>query len=428
MIPIIEAKNISSFLSRRKIRQAKTDANTAQSVSAIIDNVRKNGDAALIKLTQRFDGVVLTPDNITVSPDEIDDAVKLMGIDFMNILSEAAGNIRDFAIKSMPKSHVEWLDDGSMLGQKITPIESAAVYTPGGKAAYPSSLLMGTVPARAAGVERIIVLTPPDSRGNVNPAILAAARVAGVDNVFRIGGAQAIAAAAYGTASIKAVDKIVGPGNAFVAEAKRQVFGQVGIDMIAGPSEVVILADASADASYIAADMAAQAEHDPQASSILICSDERLAEAVNYQLKRQLTALSRQEIIIQSLNDWGAILMVSDLAEGISIINRLAPEHLGLHISDTWQVAGNIKNAGAIFLGKYSPEALGDYWAGPNHILPTAYTARFASPLGAEDFIKRQSLIAASDKMIKCHGNKIMSFAQKEGLDGHANAIKIRMD
>ena len=428
MIAIIEQKDVEAFLQRREIRQWDSGEALAADVKAIIDRVRREGDAALLDFTHQWDGARLTPETLKVPDREIDEAVRIVGSEIISILQEAAANIRDFALRSLPKTWVDWRADGSVLGQKITPLGSVALYAPGGRAAYPSSLLMGAVPARAAGVERVIALTPPGPDGTVPAATLAAARTAGVDAVYRVGGAQAIAAVALGTETLPRVDKIVGPGNAYVAEAKRQLFGRVGIDMVAGPSEVVIVADDSADPVCIAADLLAQAEHDPLASSLLITADWNLAQSVAASVEAQAAALSRQAIIRQALEGQGAILLTDSLDQAVELTNSLAPEHLGLHLRDAWSLCGQFRNAGALFLGGHAPEALGDYWAGPNHILPTAGTARFASPLGVEDFVKRQSLIGTSAQAIRRDGEKIIRFAQEEGLDGHANAIRQRLD
>jgi len=427
VIPLIRSTEIEAFLARRAAQSEAGQTEVTAAVSEIIDQVRCNGDAALIALTERFDGPRLAPMQLRVSEAEIDEAVHAVGDAFMKILGEAAENIRSFAAQSLPVSRVDWRADGTLLGEKIVPLERVAVYAPGGRAAYPSSLLMGAVPARAAGVQHVVTFTPPAADGSIHAATLAAARTAGVDQIFRVGGAQSIAAAAFGTETVESVDKIVGPGNAWVAEAKRQVFGQVGIDMVAGPSEVVILADATANPAYIAADLLAQAEHDPLASSILITTEPAVAEVVRTALRRQIKTLSRRTIIMQAFKKRGAIILVDSRAQGLALVNRLAPEHLGLHIRDALNTAGAIRNAGAIFLGNHAPEAVGDYWAGPNHILPTAGTARFSSPLGMEDFIKRQSLISTSPQAIQTDGKKIIRFAEKEGLDAHANAIRIRM-
>jgi histidinol dehydrogenase len=314
-----------------------------------------------------------------------------------------------------------------VLGQRLVPLESVGIYVPGGRAAYPSSLLMAAVPARVAGVSRIVVVSPPDERGRVNSTVLAAAGLLGIEEVYRVGGAQAIAALAFGTETIRPVDKIVGPGNAYVAEAKRQVFGICGIDMIAGPSEVVVLADETADPSFVAADLLAQAEHDPLAASIAVVTDSELADAIAKAVQDQARTLSRKAILEKSLDSWGGILLAENLDRGIDLVNRIAPEHLGLAVREPWEVLGRIRNAGAIFLGHYAPETVGDYWAGPNHILPTGGTARFASPLSTEDFYKKSNVTFYTREALEKSAGFITRIAEREGLDAHAQAVNRRL-
>ncbi len=398
---------------------------TAQ-VSEIIAVVRCKGDAALFDYARQFDKAQLT--NLQVSPVEIDAACKSCGDDFMQLLTEAAANIRAFHQKQKRIGFVVNDRQGVVLGQKIIPIAKAGIYVPGGTAAYPSSVLMNALPAQIAGVEQIIMATPPLPDGSVDPAILAAAKVAGVAAVFKVGGAQAIAALAYGTESIPQVDKIVGPGNIYVATAKRLVYGVVGIDMFAGPSEIMIIADETANVRYLAADLLSQAEHDKLASSILLCLSQAQAEAVAVEVERQLATLPRQEIARASIDNYGKIIVLADLEQCLEYANLFAPEHLELAVSQPFALLGGVKNAGSIFLGQYAPEALGDYFAGPNHTLPTDGTCRFSSPLSVDDFIKKSSFIYYDQQALSLEQERIRSFAEREKLQAHANSVAVRFE
>ena len=426
MICIYESHQIEKFLLKFESRRQDIPKEVRDSVGTILENVRKNGDTALYELTEKYDGTDIRPLGLRVTEDEIEQAVQLMPPEFMDILETSAENIRRYHEKIKLQS---WTDreEGILLGQQVTPLERAGLYVPGGRAAYPSSLIMSAIPARVAGVQDVTVVSPPDRTGQIHAPILATARVCGIKNVFRVGGAQAVGALAFGTKTIPKVDKIVGPGNIFVAEAKRQVYGLVDIDMIAGPSEVVVLADGCADPDYVAADLLAQAEHDPLASSICVTNDSGLADRVQQSVRKQASGLQRTQIFEASLKDWGGILVTNNWTEAIELTNRLAAEHLGLHVEHPEKTMKQIRHAGAIFLGHYAPETLGDYWAGPNHVLPTNQTARFASPLGTSDFQKVSSIIQYSKSALQKDAEKIMFFANMEGFDGHANAVKQRI-
>ncbi len=424
---IYQDKEIAAFLERFMQRRHQVSAEVNQAVAAILENVRINGDSALYEYTQKFDKVDLHRFGMAVSADELETAHRELDTELLAVIREARDNIRRFHEKNLPQSWFSEELDHVVLGQRVVPLERVGVYVPGGRAVYPSSLLMGVVPAQVAGVRDIVLTTPANPQGEVNRTILAAARELGITQVFRIGGAQAIAAMAFGTATVPQVDKIVGPGNIYVATAKKQLFGQCGIDMVAGPSEVIVVADKTAHAAYTAADLLAQAEHDPLASSIVITDSPDMAKAVLVQVEQQLAQLPRRQIIQQSLDNYGGILLLPDLQACIALSNQLAPEHLGLHVEKPWETLEFIKNAGAIFIGSWSPEAVGDYWAGPNHVLPTNGSARFFSPLRTEDFMKTSSVVHYSREAILKHGKKIISFANSEELTAHANAIKIRM-
>nr|WP_274528454.1 histidinol dehydrogenase [Paenibacillus piscarius] len=400
-----------------------------QAVREIVAGIKQEGDAALLRYTERFDGVALTPAQLRVTPEELEDAYSRVEESFVTAIRAAAGNIRAFHARQKRNSWMDLQPDGTILGQIIRPLKRVGVYVPGGKAAYPSSVLMNVIPAQIAGVPEIVMVTPPSTGGRegIDPYILVAAAEAGVHEIYRIGGAQAVAALAFGTESIVPVDKICGPGNIFVALAKREVYGAVDIDSIAGPSEIVVLADDTAEAAYIAADLLSQAEHDEMASAILVTPSQRLAEAVAAEVERQLQALPREPIARASVENYGAIIVVDSLAEGISVVNRLAPEHLEIVAVDPMGLAGAIENAGAIFLGPYSSEPVGDYFAGPNHIIPTNGTARFSSPVDVDDFIKKSSLIYYSKEALLRDGAAIMELARREGLEGHARAIELRL-
>ncbi|MHA7965407.1 histidinol dehydrogenase [Paenibacillus sp. CAU 1782] len=416
-----------AFGLKREVEYGTPEQNRA--TLAIVDGVKNEGDAALLRYTEEFDGSKLTAAQLRVTQDDIDAAYKLVDEAFLVAIREAAVNIRRFHEKQLRNSWMDLQPDGTLLGQIMRPLKRVGVYVPGGKAAYPSSVLMNVIPAQVAGVPEIVMVTPPATGGKegIDPFILVAAAEAGVKEIYRVGGAQAVAALAYGTETIDPVDKICGPGNIYVALAKRAVFGAVDIDSIAGPSEIAVLADGNADASYIAADLLSQAEHDEMASSILVTPSRELAEAVSAEVERQLADLPRQAIARSSIDNYGAVLLVDTLAEGIDVINQLAPEHLEILTDDPMKLLGFIENAGAIFLGPYSSEPVGDYFAGPNHILPTNGTARFSSPVNVDDFLKKSSLIYYSKEALMANGDKIMTLARHEGLEGHARAIEIRL-
>lgn len=400
-------------------------ANVSDAVASIIAEVRAGGDKALRDCTERFDGVKL--DSLSVSREEIDEAYKTVGPAFLAVLQEAAENIRAFHKKQVREGfRIGDAKDGKVTGQKITPIERVGLYVPGGTAAYPSTVLMDAIPAKIAGCSTIVMVTPPAKDGKVNPAILAAADVAGVDRIFKVGGAQAVAALAYGTESVPKVDKIVGPGNAFVAEAKKQVFGVVSIDMIAGPSEILVVADASCDPEFVAADLLSQAEHDKNASAVLVTDSAALAERVSAELERQIPRLPRKEIARTSIDKNGKIIVTDDLKQAIEVSNEIAPEHLELSVENPFDYLDLVKNAGSVFLGKYCPEALGDYFAGPNHTLPTGGTARFSSPLSVDDFVKKTQFVYYTEDALSKVSDKIALFAGKEGLDAHARSVTVR--
>ena len=397
-------------------------------VNDIIENVRANGDAAVFDYTKRFDGADITADTIQVTEEEIAEAYAQVDDDLLAIVRKAKENIRVYHEKQKQYSWFDSTTNGTILGQKVTPIARAGVYVPGGKAVYPSSVLMNIMPAKVAGVEEIIMTTPCDRNGKVNPTTLVAAKEAGVDKVFKVGGAQAIAAMAFGTTSIPKVDKIVGPGNIYVALAKKAVFGYVSIDSIAGPSEILVLADETANPRYVAADLLSQAEHDELASAILITTSKELAEKVSVEVDKFTAELSRKEIITKSLENYGYILIAPDMATAIDTANEIASEHLEIVTANPFDVMTRIKNAGAIFLGEYSSEPLGDYFAGPNHVLPTNGTAKFFSPLSVDDFIKKSSIISYSREALETVHKDIIQFAESEQLTAHANSIRVRFE
>ena len=399
-----------------------------QTVNEIIADVRARKDQALFEYTSRFDKCELTKETIKVTEEEIEEAYAAISPEFIEVMKKSAHNIRSFHEKQLHSSWIIPKDDGTILGQKILPIAISGVYVPGGKAAYPSSVLMNVLPAKVAGVSRIIMTTPPGADGKVNPGTLVAAHIAGVDEIYKAGGAQAIAAMAFGTESIPRVDKITGPGNIFVALAKKACFGYVSIDSIAGPSEILVLADETANPRYVAADLLSQAEHDEMASAILITTSMELAKKVSEQVAAFTEKLERKEIIQKSLDHYGYILVAENMDQAIETANEIASEHLEIPTRDPYEVMTKIKNAGAIFLGEYSSEPLGDYFAGPNHILPTNGTARFFSPLNVDDFMKKTSIISYSRQALEKVHKDIELFAQKEGLTAHANSIKVRFE
>lgn len=395
-------------------------------VADIIENVAKNGDKALFEYSKKFDKADL--DSLVVSEEEIEEAFSLVEPKFIEILKEAAKNIENFHKKQV-RSGFEINQNGEIItGQKVTPIERVGLYVPGGTAAYPSTVLMDSIPAKIAGCDYICITTPPMANGKVNPVILAAAKIAGVDKIFKIGGAQAVAALSYGTESVLKVDKIVGPGNAFVAEAKRQVFGRVSIDMIAGPSEILVIADGKSDPTFVAADLLSQAEHDKNASAVLVTDSEDLAKAVAEEIENQLKTLSREEIARVSIDNNGKIIVADNLEDVFAVANEIAPEHLELCVDNPFDYLDKIKNAGSIFMGRFCPEALGDYFAGPNHTLPTSGTARFSSPLSVDDFVKKSQFVYYSKNALDCVAEKVAFFAEKEGLDAHAKSASIRSE
>ena len=395
-------------------------------VAGILADVRENGDKALLAYTEKFDKVALS--SLEVSPAEIAEAVAAVEPEFLEILREAADNIRAFHEKQKRNSFILSEREGVVIGQRVTPVDRAGLYVPGGTAAYPSTVLMDAIPAKIAGCKEVVIVTPPGKDGKVNPAILAAASVAGVDRIFKVGGAQAIAALAYGTESVPKVDKIVGPGNAFVAEAKKQVFGVVSIDMIAGPSEILIVADGKTDPVCAAADLLSQAEHDKMASAVLVTDSAELAEAVSAELEKQIPRLERAEIARASIDDNGKIIVADSLMRAIDIANEIAPEHLELCVDNPFDYFGAIRHAGSVFMGRNCPEALGDYFAGPNHTLPTGGTAKFSSPLSVDDFVKKTQFTYYTRDALAKVADKVAYFAKKEGLTAHAKSAVVRTE
>ena len=406
--------------------RVQMSSNVEKTVSDIIEDVKKNGDKAVLEYCRKFDKAELK--NLEVTEAEIDDAFKSVPEEFLKILKEAAQNITDFHKRQVRSSFIISEKRGVVTGQKVIPIEKVGLYVPGGTAAYPSTVLMDSIPAKIAGCSEIVMVTPPGSDGRVNPVILAAAKIAGVDKIYKVGGAQAIAALAYGTQTIPKVDKIVGPGNAFVAEAKKQVFGKVSIDMIAGPSEILVVADSTADPMFVSADLLSQAEHDKLASAVLVCTDEELASKVQKEIERQLPLLEREEIARASIDNNGKIIITDSIENAIEIANRIAPEHLELCMDNPFDYLDAVKNAGSIFMGKYCPEALGDYFAGPNHTLPTSGTARFSSPLSVDDFVKKTQYSYYTAEALKKVKDSVAYFAEKEGLTAHAKSALVRFE
>ena len=399
-----------------------------KTVQDIIANVRENGDEAVIGYEKKFDRCDLTPQTLRVSREEIEEAYAALDPALIEVMKKAAANIRDYHEKQKRNSWITTREDGVILGQKITPIEVSGCYVPGGRAVYPSSVLMNIVPAKVAGVEKIIMCTPPGADGKAAAGTVVAADIAGADEIYKVGGAQAIAAMAYGTQTIPKVDKITGPGNIFVALAKKQCFGVTGIDSVAGPSEILVIADSTANPRFVAADLLSQAKHDPMASAILLTTDMALAKAVSDEIDGFLKTLSRAEIINKSLEDYGYIFVGDTMEDLIGAANTIASEHLEIITANPYEVMTKIKNAGAIFLGSYSSEPLGDYFAGPNHILPTNGTARFFSPLGVDDFVKKSSIISYSKEALRAVHKDIELFAMSEGLTAHANSIAVRFE
>lgn len=415
------------FLEKLKSRKVDSDPAIEKKVSAIIKDVKKNGDRALIKYTKRFDGVTIDKKNgFRVSEDERKIIKKSVADETVALLKAAAERIKKFHMRELRSGWIYEEKDGIITGQKVTPVSAAGLYVPGGKAAYPSSVLMNAIPAKAAGVDKIIMCTPP-SKDGINPAVIAAAEIAGVDEIYRVGGAQAVGAMAYGTETIPSVDVIVGPGNIFVAAAKKQVFGAVGIDMIAGPTEVVIVADSGANHDFIAADMISQAEHDENASSVCITTSSKTAGNVLKSLGKRLSSFERRKIAEKSLRNFGAVITVDNLDNALDLANIIAPEHLELMVTNPFKHIAKVKNAGAVFLGHYTPEPVGDYIAGPNHVLPTGGSARFSSHLSVDNFLKKTSLLHLNKKGFNNLCEKAYKFAEIEGLVGHSLSVKARM-
>jgi histidinol dehydrogenase len=426
MVQIIKTNGIAEleYMKLLKSRSTEVGKQVTESVLGILEDVKENGDSALLKYTQKFDGKL--PKYMEVPRDVINDALSEADENYVNALLNAIENISDFHNRQKHQSFINPKDNGVILGQRIRGLKRVGIYVPGGTAAYPSSVLMNAIPAKIAGVEEIIMVTPPLSDGTANPDILVAAALCGVDRVFLMGGAQAIAALAYGTESVPKVDKIVGPGNIYVATAKKMLYGTVDIDMIAGPSEILVLADETAPAAYVAADLMSQAEHDVLASAILITTSQKLAEKTVAEIEQQVATLSRKEIITKSLRDFGAIFVCDSKEYAVQLANDFAPEHLEVMMENPMEYIGKLDNAGSVFLGNYAPEPLGDYYAGPNHVLPTSGTARFFSPLSVDAFIKKSSYIYYTNDALKDAYDDIVLLANKEGLTAHANSIIVR--
>lgn len=428
MLSLIEIteSNKKKLINELKDRMQEVDNKVVKSVEEILGNVKENGDKALFEYTKNFDKVEL--DNLVVSSEEIDECYKKVEDEFIKILEEAKDNIELYHKKQKKDGYIITKENGVYLGQRVLPLEKVGVYVPGGTAAYPSSVLMNVIPAKVAGVEEIIMVTPPGKDGGINPYIAVAAKIAGIDKIYKIGGAQAIGALAYGTKTVPKVDKIVGPGNIFVATAKKLVYGQVDIDMFAGPSEILVVADEKSNPAHVAADLMSQAEHDKLASAILVTTSKELYEKVEVELDKQAKTLEREEIIRESLKNFGKAIICSTIEECIEISNTVAPEHLELMVDEPMSYLGLVKHAGSVFLGRYCPEPVGDYFGGTNHVLPTSGTARFFSPLSVDSFVKKSSFIHYSKEAIMENGEKIIAFANKEGLTAHANSVKVRFD
>jgi len=423
---MIKILNYGEVPNNEIFARAVPENDVASIVTDIIQNVRKNKDSALFEYCKKFDKAELL--SLEVTPQEIDEAYNEVPKEFIRILEKAASNIRKFHQRQVRNSFIINDEDGIVVGQKVIPVDKAGLYVPGGTAAYPSTVLMDSIPAKIAGVKEVVICTPPSKNGKVNPYILAAAKIAGVDRIFKVGGAQAIAALAYGTESIPKVDKIVGPGNAFVAEAKKQVFGEVSIDMIAGPSEILIISDKNSDPSFIAADLLSQAEHDKLASAVLVTDSKDLACAVQAEIENQLSTLERYEIARESIDKNGKIIVAETLDAAIKIANEIAPEHLELCVDSPFDYLDKIRHAGSIFMGRYCPEALGDYFAGPNHTLPTSGTAKFSNPLSVDDFVKKTQYTYYTKDALSRVADDVAYFAEKEGLTAHARSATIRFN
>lgn len=423
---VANGKDEYKFIETLKERSQSGAKDVSDIVLDILNNVRENGDKAVYDYTVKFDGKA--PENVEISKEEIDSLIAGCDKDYIETLKKAAANISDFHKRQVQQSWLTTKENGVIMGQRVRGLERVGLYVPGGTAAYPSSVLMNAIPAKLAGCKEIVMTTPPSKDGKPNPDIIAAAKIAGVDRIFLMGGAQAVAALAYGTEQVPKVDKIVGPGNIFVATAKKLLYGVVDIDMIAGPSEILIAADESANAKFLAADLMSQAEHDKLASSILLTNSEKLAEEVKVELKAQSAKLERKDIIETSLKNYGAIIVCSDMEQAVKFANDLAPEHLEVCCENPMEYIGKLDNAGSVFLGNYSPEPLGDYFAGPNHVLPTSGTARFFSPLSVDSFVKKSSFIYYTEDALSEQADDIVRFAEVEGLTAHANSIKVRFD
>jgi histidinol dehydrogenase len=428
MIKIIDAQKEAELLEVLVSRNQLENKEVLARVDEIVNNVKQKGNQALLEYTKRFDDVDLTVDSIRISDREIQNAYSNVDKELLGVIRRAKKNIESFHIKQKENSWFSTESNGVLLGQMCRPLGIVGVYVPGGTAALISSVLMNVIPAKVAGVKKIVMATPPGKRGEVNAAVLVAASEAGVDELFRVGGAQAVAAMAFGTKTVPKVDKIVGPGNIYVATAKKMVYGYCDIDMFAGPSEIMVVADNSANPCYVAADLLSQAEHDVLSASILVTTSKSLAKEVQREIERQYGYLSRKDIIINSLKDYGAIIVTETINQAIDIVNRVAPEHLELCVKNPFDLLGSVENAGAIFLGSYSSEPLGDYFAGPNHVLPTGGTARFFSPLNLGDFMKKSSIISYSREALKNVKDDVIKFAEAEKLDAHANAISVRFE
>lgn len=421
-----DGKADESLIKQLKERSGEVDKKVTLAVTDILENVKSNGDKAVLEYTIKFDGKA--PEKAEISKEEIDKAIEKCDPFFVKALEDAAENIRDFHTRQKQQSWLTTKENGVIMGQRVRGLHRVGLYVPGGTAAYPSSVLMNAIPAKIAGVKELVMVTPPSKDGTPNPAILAAAKISGVDRVFLMGGAQAVAALAYGTETVPKVDKIVGPGNIFVATAKKLLYGTVDIDMVAGPSEILIVADDTANPKFLAADLMSQAEHDVLASAILITTSEKIAEETKRELARQCATLSRKEIIEKSLKDYSAIIICDNMDKAVDFANRLAPEHLEMCVENPLEYIGRMDNAGSVFLGNFSPEPLGDYFAGPNHVLPTSGTARFFSPLSVDSFIKKSSFIYYTEDALKECKDKVVSLAETEGLTAHANSIKVRFE
>ncbi|HCW53048.1 MAG TPA: histidinol dehydrogenase [Clostridium sp.] len=428
MLDLIEINesNKKKLINDLKERISEADEKISKSVGEILAKVKNEGDKALVEFTEKFDKVML--ESFEVSEADLNECFEKVEEEFVDALEEAKENIEEYHKKQKSNGYIITKEDGVYLGQRVIPLERVGVYVPGGTAAYPSSVLMNVIPAKVAGVDEIVMVTPPDKNGGINPYIGVAAKIAGVDKIYKVGGAQAVAALAYGTETINKVDKIVGPGNIFVATAKKMVFGQVDIDMIAGPSEILVVADEKSNPVHVAADLMSQAEHDKIASAILVTTSKELYEKVEVELDRQAKLLEREEIIRESLKNFGKTIICETIEECIDISNTIAPEHLELMIDEPMQYLGLVRNAGSVFLGRYTPEPIGDYFGGTNHVLPTSGTARFFSPLSVDSFIKKSSFIYYSKEAINTNGSKIIVMAEKEGLTAHANSVRVRIE